>query len=50
MVAALAGGILSAAILRKREDILPYVLIDAAKLLVLGIALIALGAAIEVAL
>ena len=50
VVAALAGGILSVAILRKREDILPSVLIDAAKLLILGIALIALGAAVEVVL
>lgn len=48
LVAALAGGILSAAILRKRQGVLKFVLMDSAKLLLMGVALIALGAGIEV--
>ena len=48
VVAGLAGGILSAAILRKREDILLRIFWDSVKLMVLATLLIALGAGIEV--
>lgn len=48
LVAALSGGILSAAILRRRHDILRYVIYDSAKLLLLGVFLVAIGAVIEV--
>jgi len=48
VVAGLAGGILSAAILRKRQNIMRTILMDSMKLLLLGGILIALGAFIEV--
>ncbi|MBI4181491.1 MAG: stage II sporulation protein M [Candidatus Aenigmarchaeota archaeon] len=50
VLAGLAGGILSAAIMRKQHARLPAVFQDSLKLLALGVALIALGAAVEVAL
>jgi len=50
VAAALAGGILSAAILRRRRGILPSIILDSAKLLLLGVALITLGAGIEILL
>ena len=47
--AALAGGIISAAIIRKNKmDILKIITIDSLKLLLLGVILIFIGAAIEV--
>lgn len=48
LLAGLAGGILSAAILRRRRRILKYILFDSLRLLTLGVLLIALGSAIEV--
>ena len=50
LAAALAGGILSAAVLRNRSGILKFVLADSLKLLALGLVLIAIGAGIEVLL
>ena len=46
--ASLAGGIISAAMLRKRKGIMRGILLDSLKLLLLGVALIALAAVIEV--
>lgn len=48
LVAGLAGGILSAGILRKRKGILEGILVDSLKLLLLGILLIAVAAVVEV--
>ncbi|MBI4021110.1 MAG: stage II sporulation protein M [Candidatus Aenigmarchaeota archaeon] len=48
LAAALAGGILSASILRRREDIMGRILLDSLKLLGLGVLLIVVGAWIEV--
>lgn len=48
VAAALAGGILSAAILRRKHAIVGNVIVDSAKLMVLAIALVALGALVEV--
>ena len=49
IVAGLAGGILSAAILRKRNmEAIRYITLDSVKLLLLGAALILIAAGIEV--